>query len=323
MAGGKGKWVFIILAIVLVSSLWIGAIVFFFTRASGGGEFAGEFQERLVEEGNEKKVAMIDLSGLITSEATGPVGAVINDEETGKQLEQAIEDDNVVAVILNLDTPGGEVVASDNIHREVEKVRKAKKPVVALMNATAASGGYYIAAGANEIVANSETLTGSIGVILTVFNVEGAAAKLGIEEIVIKSGPHKDIASPFRPIPPDEQKILQDLIDESFDKFVGIVSRGRNMPRDKVLQIADGRVYSGKQAMDLGLIDRLGGRDTAFARAKALAKSPGAKLVRYQRNVGLGDLLNPLSSAVQKGSLEQQTGIHLRPALKYLWLPTG
>lgn len=322
MAAGKGKWVFIILAIILVSSLWIGAIVFFFTRSSGsGGEFAGEFKEKVVDEGNTDKVVMIGLSGVITSEATGP--EVINDDDVDKQLDQAVDDDNVVAVILDLDTPGGEVVASDNINRQVQKVRRARKPVVALMNATAASGGYYIAAASNEIVANSETLTGSIGVILTVFNVEGAASKLGIEEIVIKSGPHKDIASPFRPIPPDEQKILQDLVDQSYARFIDVVARGREMESAKVRELADGRIYSGAQAQRLGLVDRLGDRDTAFNRAKALAKAPGAQLVRYEKSVSLGQLLNPLGAAAQRGTLEQQTGIHLRPTLKYLWLPTG
>jgi protease-4 len=323
MAGGRGKWVAIILAIIVVASLWIGAIAYFFiSAAGGGGDVAGEYGETVVEEGNEKKVAIIDLSGVITSEATGPPGAVINDDDVAKQLKQAREDDNVVAVILDLDTPGGEVVASDNIYRQVQRLTRAKKPVVALMGATAASGGYYISAAADEIVANSETLTGSIGVILTVFNVEGAAEKLGINETVIKSGPHKDIASPFRTIPPEEQQILQGLIDEAFAKFVNIVADRREIDHSKVVELADGRVYSGKQAMQLGLVDRLGDQDTAFSRAKTLAKASGASLVRYERSLGLGDLLSPFGAlSSERSTLEQQTGIELRPNLKYLWLP--
>jgi protease-4 len=311
-------------AIVVVASLWIGAIAYFFISAAGGGgdSVAGEYDEAVVEEGNEKKVAMIELSGIITSQVAGPPGTTINDDEVAKQLKQAREDENVVAVILDLDTPGGEVVASDNIHRQVQRLTEAKKPVVALMGATAASGGYYISAAADEIVANSETLTGSIGVILTVFNVEGAAEKLGINETVIKSGPHKDIASPFRTIPPEEQQILQTLIDEAFAKFVDIVAEGREIDRAKVVELADGRVYSGKQAQDLGLVDRLGDQDTAFSRAKTLAKAPGATLVRYERSVGLGDLLSPFGAlSGRQSTLEQQTGIELRPNLKYLWLP--
>jgi protease-4 len=325
MAEGRGKWVAIILAIVIVAFLWIGAIAYFFISAAGGGRARDgfrEYEELVIEEGDDDKVAMIELSGVITSELAGPPGTAINDDEVAKQLKQAREDDSVVAVILDIDTPGGEVVASDNIYRQIQKLTKAKKPVIALMGATAASGGYYVSAAADEVVANSETLTGSIGVILTVFNVEGAAEKLGINETVIKSGPHKDIASPFRTIPPEEQAILQGLIDEAFNKFIDIVAEGRELERSKVVELADGRVYSGKQAQDLGLVDHLGDQDTAFGRAKARAKSRDATLVKYERSVGLGDLLSPLGGVLgQRSTLEQQTGIELRPNLKYLWIP--
>ncbi|MGH2812179.1 MAG: signal peptide peptidase SppA [Actinomycetota bacterium] len=318
MAQKKGKWALIITAIVLVAGLWIGAFVYLIARA-GGRSGAADFDETLIEEGTGGKVALIEVAGVITSAPSDPYSVIASDKEIVDQLDQAIEDDDVVAVIVDLDTPGGEVVASDNIHRKVSQVREADKPVIALMQATAASGGYYIAAGADEIVANSQTITGSIGVILTLFDVQGAARKLGVEEIVIKSGPHKDIGSPFRDLPPEEAAILQRLIDEAYGQFVGIVAEGRGLSERKVRELADGRIYSGKQAKDLDLVDHLGSREEALERARDLAGVPDASLVRYERSYGLGELLAPLGK-VGDGFLERETGMELRPGLKYLWL---
>jgi protease-4 len=192
--------------------------------------------------------------------------------------------------------------------------------VVALMEDVAASGGYYIAAGANEVVANGSTLTGSIGVILMVPNVQRAADKLGIEPVVIKSGPYKDIASPFRQMTPEEHQILQALIDEAYAQFVSVVAAGRRLDPARVREIADGRVYTGRQAKELGLIDHLGGRDRAFARARALGRAPRASLVRYERRPGLlGTFLGVAAGLGPK--LPAGVDVELRPGLKYLWIP--
>lgn len=323
MAGKKAKWAVIITLIVVVAGLWLGAFIYFFTRDlgfGGGTDFSAEFTETVLEEGTADKVVVIEVAGVITSMQSDPLAGVASDESIVKQLEQSIEDPDVVGVIVDIDSPGGEVVASDNIYRKVLEAREAEKPVIALMGSTAASGGHYIAAGADEIVANAETLTGSIGVILTIFNVEGAEQKLGISETVIKSAPLKDIGSPFRAIEPGEMAIFQGLIDEAYNQFVDIVAEGRDLDRDEVLRAADGRVYSGRQAQKLGLVDRLGNRDDAFERAKRLAEVPDASLVRYEANVGFADLISPFARS--KGDLlKQETGIDLRPGLKYLWLP--
>lgn len=321
MAGKKAKWAVIITLIVLVAGLWIGALIYLLTRNLGGqsSDFASEYTETVLEEGVEGKVVLVGVSGVITSAQADPLTEVAGDDAVVKQLEQTLEDPDVKAVILDIDSPGGEVVASDNIYRKVLEVR-ARKPVIALMGSTAASGGYYIAAGANEIVANAETLTGSIGVILTIFNVESAEEKLGISETVIKSAPLKDIGSPFRPMEPAELAIFQGLIDDAYNQFVDIVTEGRDLPRDEVIKLADGRVYSGRQAEKLGLVDRLGDREDAFERAKRLSEASDASLVRYEVNVGFADLISPFARS-GRDLLKQETGLDLRPGLKYLWLP--
>lgn len=321
MAGKKTKWAVIITLIVVVAGLWIGAFIYFLTRNLDfqGADFAAEFSETVLEDGAAGKVVLIRVAGVITSAQTGPIDQVASDEAIVKQLEQTIEDPDVVAVILDIDSPGGEVVASDNIYRKVLEVGE-EMPVIALMGSTAASGGYYVAAAADEVVANAETLTGSIGVILTIFNLEGAEQKLGISETVIKSAPLKDIGSSLRPIEPAEMAIFQSLIDDAYNQFVDIVTEGRDLPREEVVRIADGRVYSGRQAQKLGLVDRLGDREDAFDRAKRLAEAPDASLVRYEPNVGLADLISPFARA-SDASLKERAGLDLRPGLNYLWLP--
>ena len=317
VASTKTRWVLITIAILLVASLWIGAIVYVFVSAGGESFAGGEFDETVVEDGEGRKIAMIEITGVITSEAAAP--GIANDDAFRDQIKQALEDDDVAAIILDIDSPGGEVVASDNMYRAVKEAR-SEKPVVALMGATAASGGYYVAAAANEIVANSETITGSIGVIFSLLNLEGAAGKLGIQEVVIKSGPYKDIASPFREMSPEELAILQRLIDQTYGRFVDVVSEGRKLDEAKVREIADGRVYSGSQAKDLGLVDRLGGQPEAFELAKKLGKAPEAALVRYETSFGFADILNPLGQFADRVGVNKPAAFELRPGLKYLWM---
>lgn len=314
----RAGWI-IALAIVVVVILGLWAFAFFVAAGGGGPGFYGEFDETVLEEGDADKVALIDISGEILS-GRGPTPNAAPDEEIVAKLDQALKDDAVVAVILRFNTPGGGVVASDNILRKVEQLR-GQKPVVSLMDDLAASGGYYIASGTNEIVANPATITGSIGVIMIVPNLEGTAEKIGLKTIVIKSGPHKDIASPFRDLAPGEQTILQTLIDESYEQFVSVVSKGRHIEIERVKQIADGRIYTGKQAKELGLVDRLGGREIALQRARDLGKSSDATLVRYESDVGLADILGGFNSGGLRKLLEREVKAELRPGLQYLWLP--
>ena len=317
MASSKGKWFLIITVIVLVLGGLYGAAFFL---ASDGGQVASDYDEEVLIEGDSgDKIAMISVVGEIFSDPEG-IAEGASDSNIITQLDRADDDDSVRGVIIQLETPGGGVVASDAIYNRVKKL-SASKPVVALMGDVAASGGYYIAAGADEIVAHPATWTGSIGVIALLPNFEKAADKIGVSVTVFKSGAFKDAGSPFRALKPEEQVYFQALIDEAYGGFVEVVADGRKIDVERVKQIADGRVYSGKQAKELGLVDRLGDQDLAFARAKKLAKAPGATLVRYSNPASFNDLLGVTSRLTNKDLIKQELGLQRRPGAAYLWLP--
>lgn len=319
MAGKRTTWIVIGVVVgLLVIGLWVAAFAVVADR--GPLATSQDYGEELVTEGRgDGKIAMISVAGTIISGNAGCVHDFAVDNQIVAELEQAIQDDTVAAVILDLETPGGSVVSSDNIHRKVLQARDEGTRVVALMGDVAASGGYYIAAAADEIVANPATTTGSIGVIMVVLNLQGTADKLGFSVDVIKSGPLKDIASPFREIDEAERQILQRQIDEAYDQFVNVVADGRGMDLEEVRKLADGRIYSGRQAEDLGLVDYLGGRELAFERAKRLADAPGADLVRYQCSAGLAEIFSPLGKS-ERQAVKEELGIDLDPGLKYLWV---
>jgi protease IV len=223
------------------------------------------------------RIQLIRLNGLI---ADGKEDSILSNMYTAnsalKQLRKAVKDKHVKAVLLRINSPGGTVSASQEISDEIGELRLKGKPVVVSMADLAASGGYYIASAADKIVAEPGTLTGSIGVILSTINLKGLGDKLGLQPQVIKSGPFKDIGSPYRPMTPEEKALLQTLINDSYEQFVGAVAAGRKMPVDEVKKLADGRVYSGKQALKLGLVDKLGGYDTACLLLQDICKE------RYQ-----------------------------------------
>src|SRR5438093_2925714 len=208
---------FALLGIIFFSIAVIATAVRIGTRPSHAWD-----ETVLVPGSSGKKIAMVSVQGEIATSLDPFSAGGATDQAVASQIDQALDDDAVAGIILFLDTPGGGVVASDEISKKVREA-DAKKPVVALMDETAASGGYYIASSAREIVANPATLTGSIGVIMIVPNVSQAANKLGIQPMVVKSGPYKDIASPFRDMTPDERNILQGVIDEAYDQFVQTV----------------------------------------------------------------------------------------------------
>ena len=200
-------------------------------------------------------------------------GPIIDSKETIDTLKDYVKDISVKAVVLRIDSPGGAVAPSQEIYEEVRKA-VAKKTIVVSMGSVAASGGYYIAAPATKIMANPGTLTGSIGVIMEIPNMEGLMNKIGVKSEVIKSGRHKDIASVFRGIKPEEREILQSVLDNVHDQFINAVAEGRKMLREDVQKIADGRVYTGEQALKVGLVDELGNLEDAV---KAAAKLAGVK----------------------------------------------
>jgi protease IV len=198
--------------------------------------------------------------------------------------------------VLHIDSPGGEVTASDMLYNAVREVRdKAKKPVVVSMGSLAASGGYYVACGGSYIIAHDTTFTGSIGVIMQGIGYSELMSKVGVEMRTFKSGKFKDMLSGSREMTDEEKEYIQGLIAQTYGKFVGIVARERKLPEDQLRAgVADGRVISGKDALDAKLINALGDIDTAYAKARELGKAPGAGVIRYESPFRLGKLFRVL-----------------------------
>lgn len=212
-------------------------------------------------------------------------GMIIDDEEAGllerskgssnstlKHLRKALKNDKVKAVLLRVNSPGGTVPTSQEIHQAVVALKQKGKPVVVSMGDVAASGGYYVSCAADKIYANPGTLTGSIGVIINLMNFKGLADKLGVEPEVIKSGTFKDIASPYRKLTKEDEAILHTLIMDSYDQFTGAIAEGRKLPIEQVKTIADGRIYSGRQAQKIGLVDELGSYSDALSGLQKICK---------------------------------------------------
>jgi protease-4 len=244
-------------------------------------------------------VAIIRVQGLIVTQADPfDYSAVASSAEIVDLIGQAGRDPDVRAVVLAVNSPGGSVVASDEIHHALEQLNK---PVVASMGELAASGGYYVSAGSDWIVANPNTLTGSIGVISEFPNAAGLLEKIGVDFVVITSGPRKDFGSPYRPMSAAERRYWQQTVDEIYAGFVRLVAEGRGIPEDEIRDLADGSVYTGRQALDLGLVDALGYEEDAIAKAAELGGISGEpRVIEYAPTPGFFGLL---SSALSRGTL--------------------
>ncbi|MEM9251852.1 MAG: signal peptide peptidase SppA [Planctomycetota bacterium] len=233
------------------------------------------------------EVAIVDVEGLIiNAQRRGLLRAGENPVATlQEKLNAAAEDDRVVAVILRVNSPGGTVTASDVMYREIERFRRhSGKPVVALMMDVAASGGYYVALAADEIVAHPTTITGSVGVILQTISVEPALARLGVQTDAIKSGPNKDAGSPLSTMSPEQRATLQAMVDDFYARFVERVEAGRpGIEASDMPTVTDGRVVSGEAAAAMGMVDRLGDVYDALAAAADRAGVASADLVVYHR----------------------------------------
>ena len=262
-------------------------------------EFRPRFREMIVESGtrgSDNKIAVITLRGLISTSVAGNVGESMV-EDIRWELEQARNDDEVRAVVLEVDSPGGEVTASDMIYNAVVKTR-AKKPVVVYMESLAASGGYYVSCGGRYLIANETSITGSIGVIIQTLNYEQLFNKIGLASVVFKSGKFKDMLNGARPMTPEERDYIQGFVMKTYDKFLGIVAKERNLPADVLRNgIADGRILSGRDALDNKLIDALGQIEDAFAKAKELGHAPDARIVKYGPPFNLGRFFRMLTKS--------------------------
>ena len=312
--------------------LTVGAIVLVLVAGPGGGRGGGgsaaapeTFQEKYVSGEGADKIAVLPLVGTIGSEGSTSVGTPAATPETLRnQLRQADEDESVKAIVLEINSPGGGVVASDQMHQSIQDFKeKTKKPVVVSMDETAASGGYYVATAADEIVANPGTFTGSLGTIISILNYKETEQKLGLEEEVFKSDEFKDLFSGSRERTPEEREIIQNLINEDYDRFVEVIVEGRNLPEDRVRELADGRVYSGRQAESLGLVDELGDLEKAAEISKELAGVEKTTVVRYQRTPSLVELLQARLAPSKPEALQvlEAAGLSPTPEPQYLYRP--
>ncbi len=283
---------------------------------------AYSWREEIVSGEGTDRIAIITVSGVIGAPAD-PFSAQLSQNELLSQIRQAREDPLVKAVVLRINSPGGGVVASSELHAALAELSAGEKPLVVSMGSTAASGGYYIATPADTIYANADTFTGSLGVILTLTNVEEAFDTLGIRTYVYKSGALKDIGSPTREPTPEEDAVLQGVVDQAYQGFVDVIVEGRNLPREEVLRLADGRIYTGRQALELGLVDEIGNLDDAVEGARELAGLDRATIVRYTPAASLRALLG---SRLQPAPPVDPLGVHRildgqTPLLEYRWIP--
>lgn len=289
-----------------------------------------EIQEvTLVKSRAKEKILILDISGLISSSLNTGTFSKEGDilSRVCYRLKKASEDKMVKAVILRLDTPGGEVTASDILYNEILNFKeKTGKPVLGLMMGLAASGGYYIASACDYIIAHPSTITGSIGVISIFPNLEDLFAKIGIKVNVIKSGKMKDSGSTFRDLTTEEKKIFQDIVDELYQKFLDVVYQKRkdSLSFEELKKIADGRVYTARQAYELKLIDEIGYFDSALKKTLALASLKEAKVIAYTYYPGRKTTI--YASSLEKFSLFERKNFEdllrsLKSGFYYLWLP--
>jgi protease IV len=239
-------------------------------------------------------------------------GVIMDSRETIEELRRFRDNPSIKAVVLRIDSPGGGVVPSQEIHTEVLKARKdGRLKVVASMGNLAASGGYYIAAATDKIVANPGTLTGSIGVIMELANVQGLLEKIGVQSVVIKSGRYKDLASPFRAMSKEDRGLLQNVLDDVHDQFIQAVAAGRALKVEEVRPLADGRIFTGRQARTAKLVDELGDLQDAIKLAARLVGIEGEpRVVEPRKRFSLRDLLE--NSFLGRVAPVMPSGINLK-----------
>lgn len=290
----------VVITIVIISCIFVfcffGVVLLLAIAGDAGLEFHG-FGPR---------VAVVEL-----------YGQIFDSRDLVRQIKRWTDDDAVKAIIIDIDSPGGAVAPSQEIYNQVLKARETGKVVVASLRSVAASGGYYVACAADMIVSNPGTLTGSIGVILTFPTAQKLFDKIGIRWETVKSGDLKDVGSWSRPMTPEEERMLKAVIDDSYEQFVEAVAEGRDRPMEEIYPLADGSIFTGRQAYNLGLVDTLGTYEDAVSIAGELAGlGPDPDIVKERkRQPSLIDLLqNFLSMAEKLPDLERS-----QPALLYLY----
>lgn len=263
--------------VAVTVAIWLGVVALFLIVvpvALRGGPEGGQF-------GLGPRVAVVDLEGVI-----------VDVDDLVRDLKAHRENSHVRAVVIRINSPGGVVGPTQELHDALRRLREAGKPVVASLGAVAASGGYYVAVAADQIYADPGTLTGSIGVIMQLPNVESLLKKVGVDYVVVKAGQFKDIGNIARTMRPEERHVLQSLLDDVHGQFIGAVAEGRHLPRDEVARFADGRIFSGAQAKRLKMVDELGGLEAAIDRAAEMAGLPvPPKVILPRRRLSIYDLI--------------------------------
>ena len=330
------RWIAIIAAVALLGiSIVINSAFALFQNSFGTGvdELMGAtetgFSENVIEAGDfNKRIAVMNVDGVIqdTGEAASLFGAAgYNHQAFMEQLEQVGEDDSVKAVVLKVNSPGGGVVESAEIYDKIKEIQEnTEKPIYVSMGATAASGGYYISAPADKIFVSPETLTGSLGVIMQSVNYGELAERYGVDFVTIKSGPYKDIMSPTRDMTPEEEAILQEMLNDSYESFVDVIAEGRDMTEEQVKQVADGRIMNGRQAVEADLADDFGYDEDVIAALQKDFDLAGAEVFEYGANQGLGSLFSMKVNSLFGADMESQMIAkllteHSAPRMMYLY----
>jgi protease-4 len=347
----RGWMVVAIILLVLLGFSWLVIFAQSFSRAlsinSGfnrgfktvnARQVGPRLDEYILEDNDVRnKIAVVTVDGIITDHTADQAGNSMVDVIKA-QLDRAADDNRVKAVILKVDSPGGEVMASDEINKLIAKFQDdSKKPVICSMGSLAASGGYYISAPCRWIVANELTITGSIGVIMHGYNYRGLMDKIGLAPMTYKSGKFKDMLSPDRStneIPPEEHAMVQGLIDETYQKFKSVVADGRGLAHEKNknegralaqnwANFADGRVLSGTQALKLGFVDELGDFDDAVDRAEKIAHIGNANLIEYRERYDISDFLSMFGQNSSSHDIKLDLGVDIPKlqanAMYFLW----
>ena len=314
----------LLLFVVLGLSLF-GNLLLFLALGSLGSDSSlfipeKKFKETMVLPGKDStdKVALIRLDGLISyGHGIRADGNMV--DEMKEAFQQAENDPHVKAVILSVDSPGGEVTAGDTIHHALQKLQ-AKKPVVIFMNSIGTSAAYYIACAGSWIMCSDTTFTGSIGVIISTLNYKELFGKIGLQSVIFKSGKFKDALNGARDLTEEEKTYFQGLVMQTYERFLGIVATARKLDPSELREgIADGRVMSGKDAFTAKLVDQLGYVEDAYEKARSLGKAPGAEIVRYEKKKGLGRLLRFFEDS-EKSDLRLDLNLGPTPGVK---LETG
>ncbi len=290
----------------------------------------GPLQEEVLSGEGKSKVLLIELSGLISSQdRQGFISRPNLVAHVKEILTVAEEDSNVKAVVVRINSPGGTVTASDVLYHELRAFKQKRKiPVVISIMDLGTSGGYYVAAAGDTIIAHPSSVTGSLGVIMLTVNARGLLEKIGVEASAVTSGPRKDMGSPFRAMTSEEREIFQSVIDSFYHRFLQVVKEGRpNLSEEKIRELADGRIYSGEQAKASGLIDEIGYVEDAIDLAKQRAGVEEAQVVTYRRPgeyrqniysnfLGAGQGWAGLANMDLMGLVRGGT-----PQFMYLWMP--